>query len=225
MGRGDAVALMGPNCAELLTATLGAQLAGVAAPLNAALSPAHLGELLRRSGARVLVTAGPELAPEAWASARDLALTGALDALLVMRPTEATDTPEPLPILPGVRVTHLHAEAQHHDSARFAGTLPRSSDLAALFHTGGTTGEPKLAAHTHAMEVADAWMVAAYDGFTADATMFAALPLFHVNALVVTVLMPLFKGQRWCGPGRSATATPPSSRRSGRWWSTTASPR
>ena len=32
--------------------------------------------------------------------------------------------------------------------------------------------------------------------------MFAALPLFHVNALVVTLLMPLFKGQQvlWAGP-------------------------
>ena len=32
--------------------------------------------------------------------------------------------------------------------------------------------------------------------------MFAALPLFHVNALVVTLLAPLFKGHRvvWAGP-------------------------
>lgn len=69
--RGDAVALMAPNCAELIPATLAAQLAGIAAPLNGSLSPAHLTELLHRSGARVLVTAGPELAPQVWASARD----------------------------------------------------------------------------------------------------------------------------------------------------------
>jgi fatty-acyl-CoA synthase len=59
--RGDAVALMSPNCAELIPATLAAQLAGIAAPLNGGLSAEHLGELLRRSGARVLLTAGPEL--------------------------------------------------------------------------------------------------------------------------------------------------------------------
>ena len=34
--RGDAVALMSSNCAELIPATLAAQLAGVAAPLTAA---------------------------------------------------------------------------------------------------------------------------------------------------------------------------------------------
>jgi fatty-acyl-CoA synthase len=198
----DAVALMAPNCAELLVATLAAQLAGIAAPVNASLSPAHLGELLHRSGARVLITAGPELAPDTWTSARQLAAEGVLDTVLVVRPTAPTTAPGPLPVLPGVTVAYLDAEAQHHDPSRFAGTNPRSSDLAALFHTGGTTGAPKLAAHTHRMEVADAWMLAAYAGFTAESTVFAALPLFHVNALVVTVLMPLFKGQQvlWAGP-------------------------
>jgi fatty-acyl-CoA synthase len=35
-----------------------------------------------------------------------------------------------------------------------------------------------------------------------ESVAFAALPLFHVNALVVTLLAPLFKGQRvvWAGP-------------------------
>jgi fatty-acyl-CoA synthase len=200
--RTDAVALMAPNCAELITATLAAQLAGIAAPLNGSLSTAHLGELLRRSGARVLVTAGPELAPDTWQTARELAATGVLDTVLVLRPTAATGAPEPLPDLPGVTTAPLDAAAQHTGTSHFVGAAPCSSDLAALFHTGGTTGAPKLAAHTHAMEVADAWMLGAYRGFTPDSTVFAALPLFHVNALVVTLLMPLFKGQHvvWAGP-------------------------
>ena len=203
--RTDAVAIMAPNCAELITATLAAQLAGIAAPLNGSLSAAHLGVLLRRSGARVLITAAPELAPATWQTARELAATGVLDAVLVLRPTAATGTSadaEPLPVLPGVMTAYLAAAAQHADASRFLGAAPCSSDLAALFHTGGTTGEPKLAAHTHAMEVVDAWMLSAYHGFTPGSTVFAALPLFHVNALVVTVLMPLFKGQHvlWAGP-------------------------
>ena len=71
-----------------------------------------------------------------------------------------------------------------------------------MFHTGGTAGAPKLAAHTHANEVADAWMLAASSVFDEEAVVFAGLPLFLVNALVVTLLAPLFKGQRvvWAGP-------------------------
>ena len=46
--RDDAVALMSPNCAELITATLAAQLAGIAAPKGSGLLRQHLAELLRR---------------------------------------------------------------------------------------------------------------------------------------------------------------------------------
>jgi fatty-acyl-CoA synthase len=200
--RGDAVGLMAPNCAELITATLAAELAGVAAPLGSALSRTHLAELLRRSGARVLVTAGPELAPEVWDTAQALARDGQVDALLVLRPTGAAGFPEALPTVDGLRIGYLTELAAEHDPAGFAGVPPRSADLAALFHTGGTTGAPKLAAHTHANEVADAWMLAAYSPFDADTVVFAALPLFHVNALVVTLLSPMFKGQPvvWAGP-------------------------
>ncbi|MFF7333409.1 acyl-CoA synthetase [Streptomyces sp. NPDC008150] len=198
--RGRAVALMSPNCDELLPATLAAQLAGIAAPLNGGLAQDHLAELLRRSGARVLITAGPELAPAVWEKAR--ALAGELDTVLVLRPTGATGPPPPLPVVDGVRTAHLAYRAAESDPHTFAGEPPRSSDLAALFHTGGTTGAPRLAAHTHANEIVDAWTVAANSSFDEDSVMFAGLPLFHVNALVVTLLAPLFRGQRtvWAGP-------------------------
>ena len=198
--RGDAVALMAPNCADLVPATLAAQLAGIAAPLNGGLSRDHLAELLRRSGARVLITAGPELAPETWDTAQ--ALAAELDVVLVLRPTGATGEPAALPAIDGVRVGYLAGLSTTMDSSDFAGEAPVASDLAALFHTGGTTGAPKLAAHTHANEVADAWMIAANSLLDVGSVVFAALPLFHVNALVVTLLAPLFKGQHavWAGP-------------------------
>ncbi|MFI6364366.1 acyl-CoA synthetase [Nocardia sp. NPDC050630] len=199
--RADAVALMSPNCAELIPATLAAQLAGIAAPINGAMSGRHIPELLRRSGASVLIVAGPELATDTWESALELAHDGLLEVVLVLRPTGAAE-PHPLPVIGGVHIGYLDELAANDDSDRFAGPLPVSDDLAALFHTGGTTGVPKLAAHTHSGEIANAWMIAANSLLDADATIFAALPLFHVNALVVTLLAPLFKGQPvvWAGP-------------------------
>jgi fatty-acyl-CoA synthase len=200
--RRDAVALMAPNCAELITATLAAELAGIAAPLGSGLSRPHLAELLRRSGARVLVTAGPDLAPDTWTTGLALAGEGLLDTILVLRPTAAAGPPQPLPTVVGVRVGYLAELAAAMDPSAFHGDLPRSSDLASLFHTGGTTGAPKLAAHTHANEVADAWMLSAISLFDENTVVFAGLPLFHVNALVVTLLAPMFKGQPvvWAGP-------------------------
>jgi fatty-acyl-CoA synthase len=200
--RGDAVALMAPNCADLVPATLAAQLAGIAAPLNGALSARHLAGLLDRSGARVLVTAGPELAPDTWATAQALGQDGLLDCLMALRPTGPASPPPPLPAARGVRAGYLAELAAAQDETAFHGEPPGAGDLAALFHTGGTTGIPKLAAHTHANEVADAWMLAAGSVLDSESVVFAALPLFHVNALLVTVLAPLFRGRPvvWAGP-------------------------
>ena len=200
--RGDAVALLAPNCEELITATLAAQLAGVAAPINPGLAPRHIEELLTKSGARIMIAAGPELDPDVWRTARDLADQGALDDLLLLAPTGSDSRTAPRSAVPGVRVGYLAALAEGEPATAFNGVEPAGGDLAALFHTGGTTGTPKLAAHTHANEVTDAWMIAANGLLDEGSTIFAALPLFHVNALVVTMLAPLFRGQEvvWAGP-------------------------
>ncbi|BBZ54426.1 hypothetical protein MPHO_14180 [Mycolicibacterium phocaicum] len=198
--RGDAVALIAPNCDELITATLAAQVAGIAAPINGALSPEHVSELVRRSGARVLITADAQLDTSTWAVAERLVDAGLIDTILLIGPTGAT--PVDVPAVPGAKVDYLTRLSAAHDGTRFHGTTPESTDLAALFHTGGTTGAPKLAAHTHANEVADAWMIAANTPLDESSVLFAALPLFHVNALVVTLLAPLLRGQQvlWAGP-------------------------
>ena len=221
--RTDGVALLAPNCDELVTATLAAELAGIAAPINSGLSGSTSPSCCagrapgsswlpvptsrRRSGraqagARVLVAAGPDLAPEVWESARELAVQAGMEALLSLSPTGVGPAEAELTPIDGVRVDHLCALAAEQPHDAFAGEAPSATDLAALFHTGGTTGTPKLAAHTHANEVSDAWMIAANGLLRDDAVVFAALPLFHVNALLVTVLAPLFRGLQviWAGP-------------------------
>jgi fatty-acyl-CoA synthase len=147
------------------------------------------------------VSAGPDLAPEVWDHARNLALEAGLEALLALRPTGARAAGAKLAPIEGVQIGHLSAVAAEQPPDRFVGNPPTATDLAAVFHTGGTTGTPKLAAHTHANEVTDAWMIAAIGVLDSESVLFAALPLFHVNALVVTLLAPMFKGQRvvWAG--------------------------
>ncbi len=88
------------------------------------------------------------------------------------------------------------------EEAGLPGAPPAPEDIASYLHTGGTTGTPKLAARTHANEVSNAWMIRASNVLDESSVIFAALPLFHTNALVVTVLGPLLKGQHvvWGGP-------------------------
>jgi fatty-acyl-CoA synthase len=200
--RTDGVALLAPNCDELVTATLAAELAGIAAPINSGLSGEHIAELLRRSGARVLVAAGPDLAPEVWERARELTVQAGMEAVVALSPTGVGPGEAELSPIDDVQVGHLCALAAEQPGDAFVGEPPSHTDLASLFHTGGTTGTPKLAAHTHANEVSDAWMIAANGLLREGTVVFAALPLFHVNALLVTVLAPLFRGLRviWAGP-------------------------
>jgi fatty-acyl-CoA synthase len=202
IGRGDAVALLSPNTDELITALLAAQAVGVAAPVNPGLTVDHVVDLLERGAARVLVAAGPELAPDLWETACVVAQRLGVRALLALRPTGASGIGPVLEPLDGVPVAYLRELAADEPADRLVVAPPRAHDLAAYFHTGGTTGVPKLAAHTHANEVADAWMLAVNGALDEDAVLFGALPLFHVNALVVTVLAPLLKGQHvvWAGP-------------------------
>lgn len=101
-----------------------------------------------------------------------------------------------------IPLTELDAFSAEYDPDVFAGAEPTGDDIATIFHTGGTTGLPKLAAHHHSNEVANAWMIAAMSLLSEDSVIFAALPLFHVNAVMVTVLAPLLRGQQtvWAGP-------------------------
>ncbi|MEZ0384244.1 acyl-CoA synthetase [Mycobacterium sp. pW045] len=199
--RNDAVVLLAPNCDELITATLAAQLAGVAAPINTGLSADHVADLVRRAGSRVALTAGPELDPGTWKLAQCLAADGAVDTLLLLTPT-GTQPQGPAPTVSGATVDYASRAAAAQSREGFHGAPPSAGDIAALFHTGGTTGAPKLAAHTHANEATNAWMIAANSELDSGAVLFAALPLFHVNALLVTLLAPLLRGQAvvWAGP-------------------------
>ncbi len=69
-------------------------------------------------------------------------------------------------------------------------------------HTGGTTGAPKIAAQTHASQLACARGIARCSGLAPGEGMLGGLPLFHVNALIVTGIAPMFSGARvvWPGP-------------------------
>ena len=137
-----------------------------------------------------------------WEHARTIARETGARALLALRPTAPEGAPPALEPLGSTAVAYLAERMAGADAAALPGPPPAADDVASYLHTGGTTGTPKLAARTHANEVANAWMISCADLMRPDSTVFAALPLFHTNALLVTVLGPLLKGQHvvWAGP-------------------------
>lgn len=167
---GETVALLLPNGGQAFAAFLAAQAVGIANPVNPLLAEEHVHDILALTRARLLVTA-PAFAEKA--------------RLVAER-------------LPGLRVLDAgdlaEAAGGRPDELR-TGHRPGPGDLAAYFHTGGTTGTPKVAPHTHANEVYTAWALGCTGGYLDDAVSLSGLPLFHVNAVHVTGLAPFMHGR------------------------------
>jgi len=200
--RGEPVAVLSVNCAEMLPLLLASEAIGIYAPINPGLAPEHAIALLRLSGAKVIVASGPELDEGVWAHARTIAEATGARALLALRPTAASGEPPALEPIDDVDVAYLEERMAGADGSVLPGSPPAANEIASYLHTGGTTGTPKLAARTHANEVSNAWMMRASNVLDESSVILAALPLFHTNALLVTVLAPLLKGQHvvWGGP-------------------------
>ena len=191
---GDVVTLLLPNVPEYHPLFWGAQVAGVANPSNPALEVEPLGGLLRSARSSVLVTLSPAAGPDLWAKAAALAGTvPSVRAVVAVDPDRAARPSPPLPRLP-VPVAYLHElTATQPDTLTFDPSV-EPQRVSALFHTGGTTGRPKLAQHTQHNEVFDAWTCALATGMRETDVLLCGLPLFHVNGLIVTGLAPLTVG-------------------------------
>jgi fatty-acyl-CoA synthase len=215
--RQDAVTLSSVNTSMLYAATLAAQAVGIAAPVNPALSSERIAELVRRTGSRVLVAAGPELDPQLWQRLLEVARQAGMTAVLALRAdgahgdppalgltgdAPATGTPDTLNGR-GPFVAYLDDVIAGQPADHLAGAdPPEAGDLAAFVHTGGTTGAPKVAAHTHANQLACGRGIAESNSLAPGEAMLGGLPLFHVNAMIVTGIAPMFGGTRvvWPGP-------------------------
>ena len=199
------VSILAPNSGDMIASMLAAEAAGVANPINPALAEDHAALLLRTAETRVLIASGPRLDPAGWEKALQLAAdVPGLIAVLALVPDGAAQLEPPLPAEhAGVPLAYLHELADAQPAAPIDPAFqPASTDPAAYFHTGGTTGAPKLAVHTHANAVAMSWMIAANQSLTPDDVLLGGLPLFHVNAVYVSLMSPLLKGSTvvWTGP-------------------------
>ncbi|MGF6959744.1 acyl-CoA synthetase [Paraburkholderia youngii] len=218
-GTSSVVAYVLPNLPETHFVIWGGETAGIVCAINPLLEGEAIAELLNASGADVLVTLAPSPGVELWQkvqpvlhkieSLRHLVLVNLADRLQAPRPF-ATRMPESAErSKPGGDDGLLGAVPAHiqiHDFgsaiARESGTTLDSArrfsadDLSSYFCTGGTTGLPKIAMRRHGNEVANAWSAGRFfgDSIGPGKTIFCGLPLFHVNAVMATGLLPFSRG-------------------------------
>lgn len=179
--RDSAVALLLPPIPDTHVALWGAETAGRACPINFMLSTDHIVELLQAARAKVLVALGPDPALQIWAKAE--AVAARLPGLVLLR---AGDD--------GAGSLRAALAGQRADGLDFA--APGRDDIAACFHTGGTTGAPKLAQHRHGNQVHTAISAAMlYDAGPRDVIV-NGFPLFHVAGAFVYGLSMFAVGAR-----------------------------
>ena len=199
VGPGDAVSIVLPNLPQFHFAFWGAQAAAIANPINPFLDASHISAIMRKARAQVLVTLAPSASSDDWAKIESVSRqVPSLRHILTIDPTQPSGEPgasETSPVrLDDLSVTDFERALAEQPGERLqSGRRFKPSDVAAYFHTGGTTGIPKIAPHTHGNEVAMAQSLASALEMQ-NGKFLCGLPLFHVNGVMVTGLLPFLLG-------------------------------
>ncbi len=193
IGAGDAVGVLLPGCLEYHLALWGGEAAGIVQPLNPLLTEDKLASLLTTAGAKALIAYGSDVECGAWSKALRLQeRVPSLKTLLRVAPHD--EAPDQRPALPDCALDFNAARATQPLDRLVSERVIRAEDVAAYFHTGGTTGAPKLAIHTHANQVFTAWAAVQLQGAGPGDVVINGYPLFHVAGVLPASLAALSAG-------------------------------
>ena len=182
---GGTVSILCPILPQIPAALLGAQVAGVASSINYLLNEDAIADLLIAQGASVLVIPSEKNDPVVWKKANNvIGRVKSLRKIWVVGDDGSFDD----------RFGSFDkAISGQPDRLGFDPGADRSS-VCALFHTGGTTGRPKLVRLTHGNQIHAAWSFAQVHGLDESDVVINGFPLFHVGGTITAGLSILAAG-------------------------------
>ncbi len=202
VGETDTVAYVLPNANETLVTLLGGAVAGIVNPINPLLEPEQIAAILRETDAKVVVTLKafpktdvPQKVAEAVRHAPHVRTVLEIDLCHYLSPPKSWLVPFLRPKNPGnhhADVLNFSVEMKKHNTTLdFADS--DGDRVAAYFHTGGTTGMPKVAQHRYSGMIYNGWIG---DRLLFDETdsIMCPLPLFHVFAVHVIMMAAIASG-------------------------------
>ena len=184
--RGDRVAIWAPNQWEWIVAAVGLQAAGaVLVPLNTRLKGREAGYILRKSGARILLTVGEFLGVRYVDLLRGEELP-ALEQVVALR------DPTPGAVAWSDFLARGAAIPEREARARAAAVSP--DDLSDLLFTSGTTGNPKgvMTAHGQNLRAFASW--GEVIGLREGDRYLIVNPFFHAFGYKAGWLVSLLRG-------------------------------
>ena len=203
IGRKDVVAYMLPNCPEAPIALLAGATVGIVNPINPLLEPEQIAGILRETGAKVLVTLKSfpktdiaQKAAAAVAMAPSVQTVLEVDLRQYLTGIKRLLVPLMRPKVP----TRHHAKVMDFEAAASAQRHNRltfdevtEDRVAAYFHTGGTTGTPKVAQHKQSGMLYNGWLGGTLL-FNEKDVMMCPLPMFHVFAAYPVLMSCVMSG-------------------------------
>jgi fatty-acyl-CoA synthase/long-chain acyl-CoA synthetase len=202
VGENDCVAYILPNANETAITLIGGTVAGIVAPINPLLEPEQIGAILRETNAKVVVTlrAFPKTdiaqkVAEALTHAPGVTTVLEVDLLRYLTPPKSWIVPL---IRPKNLVSHKAKVLNFNEELNKQPTSLQFDDatedrVAAYFHTGGTTGMPKVAQHKYSGMIYNGWLGEQLI-FTPQDNVICPLPLFHVFACHVILMAMIASG-------------------------------
>jgi crotonobetaine/carnitine-CoA ligase len=186
--RGDRVAILAPNCLELVqTWFAAAKLGAVEVPVNTALRGKLLAHVLGNSGARILVVHA-----SLRADVRDV--VNAVAAITTVVVVGGSPEDARAAAITADRV--LAFPELLEGSADALSSRPSYSDPMAILYTSGTTGPAKGAVMPHHQYYVWVELYARSLGLTNDDSYFTPLPLFHADGQLWGAYFPLVYGTK-----------------------------
>ncbi|MCL4067305.1 acyl-CoA synthetase [Pseudomonas sp. GX19020] len=199
VGPKDVVAYVLPNTLETAVTLLGGMVAGIANPINPLLEPSQISSILRETKAKVVVTlrAFPKTdiaqkVAEAVRHAPNVRHVLEIDLLTYLTGVKKFIVPLVRPKNPVAHtadVQSFHTALARQPGDRLTFQDDPADRVAAYFHTGGTTGMPKVAQHKVSGMIYNGWIGGTLLFRETDVVM-CPLPLFHVFA-VYPILMSM----------------------------------
>jgi fatty-acyl-CoA synthase/long-chain acyl-CoA synthetase len=205
VGDNDVVAYVLPNCNETIVTLLGGAIAGIVNPINPLLEPEQIASILRETKAKVVVTLKPfpktdvaQKVAEAVRHAPNVNTVLEVDLNRYLTPPKKW-------IVPLIRPKMENRDqAAHADYLSFGKEVRKQPTtlsfadsqvdrVACYFHTGGTTGMPKVAQHKYSGLIYNGWLGHELL-FTENDNIMCPLPLFHVFACHVILMASVASG-------------------------------
>lgn len=202
VGETDVVAYILPNCHETAITLIAGTIAGIACPINPLLEPEQISSILRETGAKVVVTLRSfpktdvaQKVAEAVGHAPNVRTVLEVDLLRYLSPPKSWIVPLVRPKNPTSHTAKVMAFSKHVLTQPKTLQFDDSTGdrVAAYFHTGGTTGMPKVAQHKYSGMIYNGWLGNTLL-FTEEDNIICPLPLFHVFACHVILMAMISSG-------------------------------